>query len=160
MSNYGIRHDPKVIAIAILSMIFPGVVEKKILREAGIEVSGKTLQRIRSEVKELGIGKLIGDAHKMYLLTTVESQLDFFKLKNYLFNIISSSESSNIDKIQAAKVISDLIKNINNIHDPLLSETVSSIEDEKNSKTNATQKGTSKTSDDKTEPSVAAGGIA
>ena len=143
MSNYGIRHDPKVITLVILSMLFPGNVGQKLLKDSGLKVSERTLRRIKDDVKDLGVEQLIKDAHRVYLLSVIDSFVDTMKLKQNLFGILTSSTANNFEKINAAKVILEVIKQTPDLYDPALSESINAESknevDDKQGKENPSQ---------------------
>ena len=143
MSNYGIRHDPKVITLVILSMLFPGNVGQKLLKDSGLRVSERTLRRIKDDVKDLGVEQLIKDAHRVYLLSVIDSFVDTMKLKQNLFRILTSSTANNFEKINAAKVILEVIKQTPDLYDPALAESINAESknevDDKQGKENPSQ---------------------
>lgn len=142
MSNYGIRHDPKVITLVILSMLFPGNIGQKLLKDSGLKISERTLRRIKEDVKDLGVEQLIKDAHRVYLLTVIDSFMDTMKLKQSLFGILTNATANNFEKINAAKVILEVIKQTPDLYDPALSESInaeSKNEDDEQGKENPSQ---------------------
>lgn len=132
MVNYGIRHDPKVITLVILSMLFPGNVGQKLLKDSGLRISDRTLRRIKEDVKDLGVGQLIKDAHRVYLLTTIDGFMDSMKLKQNMFDIVTSSDADNMEKIKAAEVILEILKQTPDLYDPALSESIHANTDKEN----------------------------
>lgn len=130
MSNYGIRYDPKVITVVILSMLLPSHIGKKILKESNLGISEKTLQRIKSDIKNLGIEHVIEEVHKLYLLTTVDSLVDAIKLKNIMFGIIDDPNTDNSEKIKAGQVVVSILKGIPGLYDPEIAESIPTRDNE------------------------------
>jgi hypothetical protein len=139
MSNYGIRHDPKVIMAVILSMLFPGDTGKKILLDSGLDISDRTLRRIKRDVKNMGVEQLIQDAHKVYLISNIDGFLDSIKLKQSMFGIVSSSTANNFEKIKAGQVVLEILKQTPDLYDPALSEFIKVQDDKKPKNENDTR---------------------
>lgn len=130
MSNYGIRYDPKVITVVILSMLLPADIGKKMLKEADLNISEKTVQRIKNDIKNLGVEHIIKEVHKLYLLTTVDSLVDAIKLKNIMFGIVNDSSADRLEKIKAAQVIVSILKGIPGLYDPEIAESIPTEDNE------------------------------
>ncbi|MGI0060310.1 MAG: hypothetical protein ACREBJ_11150, partial [Nitrosotalea sp.] len=113
-----------VITLVILSMLFPGNVSKKLLQDSGLQISDRTLRRIKEDIKDLGVEQLVKDAYKLYLLTTVDSFMDAMKLKQNMFSIVTSTSADNFEKIKAGQVILDVLKQMPELYDPALSESI------------------------------------
>ncbi len=129
------RHDPKVITLVILSMLFPGDTGKKLLLDSGLDISDRTLRRIKKDVKNIGVEQLIKDAHKVYLLANIDSLIDSIKLKQNMFAIISSNTANNFEKIKAGQVVFDILKQTPSLYDPALSESIRIDADSESDKT-------------------------
>lgn len=125
MSNHGIRHNPRIIIAVILSMIFPEFVGKKILEESGVEISDRTIRRIKSDVKEMGLDHFLEDMKKVYLIANIGSILDAEDTKKELRKILSNEKSTNTDKIKAAGVLHSYIYDTKCLYDPVLAEEIS-----------------------------------
>lgn len=110
-------------------MLFPGELGKKFLKDSGISASEKTLQRIRNDLRNLGIEHLIKEAHRLYLLTVISSYMDAMKLKSNMFSIVTSSSAENFEKIKAGQVILQIIKELPELYDPAVSESISKEDD-------------------------------
>ena len=139
MSNYGIRHDPKVLTVVILSMLMPSDLGKKILKESNLGISEKTLQRIKNDIKNIGVAHIIAEVHKLYLLTTVDSLVDAIKLKNIMFDIINSPSADSLEKIKAAQVVVSILKGIPGLYDPEIAESIPSKDSADNSRSEVSQ---------------------
>lgn len=129
MSNYGLRHEPHVIAIAIISTLFSGRLVKKILEESNIEINDRTLRRAKQDLKELGIDILLQELNKVYQFSILTSFIDCIKLKKVMFDIVNNNETENSDKIKAAELILKISGGIPDLMDPLLSKSINDITD-------------------------------
>lgn len=130
MSNYGIRHDPKIITVVILSMLLPADIGKKMLKESNLDISDKTIQRIKNDIKNLGVEHIIAEVHKLYLLTTVDSLVDAIKLKNIMFGIVNDPNADRSEKIKASQVIVSILKGIPGLYDPEMAESIPTKDNE------------------------------
>lgn len=129
MSQHGIRHDPKIIALAILSTLFPGGLIKKILEESDIKISDRTLRRTKQDLKDLGIDLLLQEMNKVYQFSILNSFIDNMKLKNSMFSIVESDDAENFEKIKAGELILKISASTPEIMDPLLSKAIREITD-------------------------------
>ncbi|MDE1766287.1 MAG: hypothetical protein KGI27_08470 [Thaumarchaeota archaeon] len=107
-------------------MLLPADISKKMLKEANLGISEKTLQRIKSDIKNLGIGHMTEKVHKIYMLTTMDSLTDAMKLKEGLFQIINDPDSNKREKIKASQVLFNILKGIPDLYDPEISESIQS----------------------------------
>ncbi len=124
MSSRTSRHEPKIIALATLSTIFPSRWVNKILKENNIDISERTLRRAKEDLHKIGMDKVVHEMNRALHVMGVSNVLKSENLQDRMFEIINNQSAEDGDKIKAASLIWQITKDTPELVDHSLADAL------------------------------------